>query len=599
MSLNRTLQAYLKDFKSQFSITKYDQSKAFEFFVNYLIISRKCPNAISDISDLESLCVDRNGLYGIDAIAFLVNGTLILSKEDLKQSASNDQSLEVEIIFIQTKTEEQIELGSFLKTISAVQAFLTESETYNDKNKYIDNVVSIFNELYSPNYVKRFKKGSPYCSIYFVTAAPSNDDKLTQDIIVQQEQNLTNVCEDIKKISVEMLIASDISIFYREVSNSIPVDIHFEHRLELNDIPGVQTANIGYLYVKEYLKLITDEKGEIRKRIFYENVRDYQGSSNSVNIEIRNSVKNNPDKFVILNNGVTLITRTFSQKGGNHFELMDFQIVNGCQTSYEIFYQRDKIKDSCLVPIKVICTTDKKLITNIIRSTNRQTQVPDEAFITLTEYHKDIEDLFSSLSDEMPEKIFYERRDGEYFGESLKKYQKVTLHELIRDVTAVFFQDAYIVANNNPVNIYHNRKNQLFRNEHPKEMYYVASLLASMYVKNSYSVHKHIFHYMKYYVIMVARLLITHGDISKAITDTNATKKECEVIIKCVKSGNLDRVFDESFRIVNKVFNEFCNNHNYDYRDTKRSVPRNKEFNRMVLSYTNNCVSNFKEGRSE
>lgn len=596
MSLNRTLQAYLEDFKSQFSLTKYDQSKAFEFLINYLVISRKCPNAISDVSDLEPLCVDRKGLFGIDAIAFLINGTLVLSEDDLKLYSAI-QSLDVEIIFIQAKREEEIKAGEFLKTIAAIQAFLTESKTYNDENQYIDNVVDIYNKLYSPDYVKRFAKNSPHCSIYFVTAAAGKDDELTKDVIIQQKQNLTKVCVDIKNFDVEVLIASDISIFYREVSNSIPVDIHFEHRLELNDIPGVQTANIGYLPVKEYLKLITDERGEIRKRIFYENVRDYQGNMNPVNTEIRTSVQKSPEKFVVLNNGVTLITRTFKPEGGNNFELMDFQIVNGCQTSYELFYQRNIIKDSCLVPIKIICTTDKELITNIIRSTNRQTQVPEEAFITLTEYHKELEELFTRLSDEMPEKIFYERRDGEYLGESLKKYQTVTLHELIRDVTAVFFQDAYIVANNNPVNIYHhNRKDRLFRNEHPKEMYYIASFLASMYMKNSYDTQKHIFHYMKYYIIMVARLLITHGDISKDITDKKATRKECETIIKYVKNGNLNHIFDKSFTIIDKVFTEFCNPSRYKYRDIKQSVPRNKEFNRMVLAYTNEYIKGSLDG---
>ena len=58
--------------------------------------------------------------------------------------------------------------------------------------------------------------------------------------------------------------------------------------------------------------------------------------------------------------------------------MTDFQIVNGCQTSNEIYRQREDAKD-ILIPVKIIHTTDSDLIAMIVRASNRQTTVPDEA----------------------------------------------------------------------------------------------------------------------------------------------------------------------------------------------------------------------------
>ncbi len=115
------------------------------------------------------------------------------------------------------------------------------------------------------------------------------------------------------------------------------------------------------------------------------------------------------DKFILLNNGITIVTRHFKPLGSNEYEMTDFQIVNGCQTSNEIYSQKEEAKD-ILIPIKIIHTTDSELIAMIVRASNRQTMVPDEAFITMEAYHKRLQDIFETYSKEMTLKLFYERR---------------------------------------------------------------------------------------------------------------------------------------------------------------------------------------------
>ena len=66
------------------------------------------------------------------------------------------------------------------------------------------------------------------------------------------------------------------------------------------------------------------------------------------------------------------------------YELSDFQVVNGCQTSNEV-YNCKEYASYIFVPIKIIYTTDTEIISSIVKATNRQSPVPEEAFVALTE----------------------------------------------------------------------------------------------------------------------------------------------------------------------------------------------------------------------
>lgn len=82
--------------------------------------------------------------------------------------------------------------------------------------------------------------------------------------------------------------------------------------------------------------LIEDDNGDIIRGLFYDNVRDWQ-EYNEVNTEIRETLKcAAKDMFVLMNNGITIISRTI-QPTGNRFYISDYQIVNGCQTSHVLF----------------------------------------------------------------------------------------------------------------------------------------------------------------------------------------------------------------------------------------------------------------------
>lgn len=75
--------------------------------------------------------------------------------------------------------------------------------------------------------------------------------------------------------------------------------------------------------------------------------------------------------------------------------------MNGCQTSNEIFNCK-KYASEIFVSIKIIYTIDPDIISHIVKATNRQSPVSEEAFVALDKYHKELQLLFSEYSKEMP-----------------------------------------------------------------------------------------------------------------------------------------------------------------------------------------------------
>jgi hypothetical protein len=148
---------------------------------------------------------------------------------------------------------------------------------------------------------------------------------------------------------------------YRNLKQKITREIVFERHTILPPITGVQEAYIGILPGLEYLKLIEDDDGDLNKRLFYDNVRDFQGY-NAVNQEIEATIHDakQSDRFLLLNNGVTIVAH-LANKVGAKFRLSDYQIVNGCQTSHVLFFNRKSLTTNIYLPVKLIVTSDPEV----------------------------------------------------------------------------------------------------------------------------------------------------------------------------------------------------------------------------------------------
>src|SRR5712664_4882979 len=77
-------------------------------------------------------------------------------------------------------------------------------------------------------------------------------------------------------------------------------------------------------------------------------------------------------RFVLMNNGVTIIARNMTHTGSK-FVIEDFQIMNGCQTSHVLFDHASDLDESVLIPLRLIWPKKRTLLRiSFTQRTNRR-----------------------------------------------------------------------------------------------------------------------------------------------------------------------------------------------------------------------------------
>jgi hypothetical protein len=216
-----------------------------------------------------------------------------------------------------------------------------------------------------------------------------------------------------------------------------------------------------------------NEAGNLQRSLFFDNVRDWQ-EYNSVNTGIKETLTStSPNRFVLMNNGVTVIARKMSRLSDT-FVLDDYQIVNGCQTSHVLYNERDHINDSVLIPFRLISTNDEDVTSAIIKATNRQTPVSEDQFFALDEFGKKLEIFFNSYP--ILQRLYFERRSNQYGSVTdIKQVRVVTFANMIRDFASMFLNEPH-QATRNFKRLKERVGSDIFGEHHRMEPYYVSAL---------------------------------------------------------------------------------------------------------------------------
>ena len=175
---------------------------------------------------------------------------------------------------------------------------------------------------------------------------------------------------------------------------------------------AAKEGSVGLVRLKDYYEFIQDEPGVLAERILESNVRGWQRST-PVNEQISASLEadTHQTNFWLLNNGITIITPKTAQAGHLRISIQDPQVVNGLQTSREIFNhfstasERD---DDRSVLVRVIETDDATVQDRIIKATNSQNRMMPAQLRMTDQIHRDIEEVFKRVG------FFYDRRKGFY-----------------------------------------------------------------------------------------------------------------------------------------------------------------------------------------
>lgn len=400
-------QLLIKEYiKHQSTVLQFPQeSSYFEFLAASQVLRE------DDLSDeeIENGLVGSGGDGGCDGVYLFFNDVLV-DDEYIENLKTIPHEARLRIFIIQAKNELSFRENAIMKW-KTVSANLLQ----------FDNNINQFTERYSEttlNFFQRLKDlrlklltSKVKMSFHYIYVAVA--DEIHPNVQAQADE----LCAQVHCLFPASTTTVDVHfIGASRLMELINTQATQQFNLPLADNPialGSKKDYIALVKLSEYYKFITDDSGLLRKNVFESNVRDYQGH-NTVNNEIKNTLlAPTADDFWWLNNGVTIIAEDISQSTSKQLLVVNPEIVNGLQTSNEIFnyfhsHPEKLNEENRNVLIRLLVPQNENSRDRIILATNNQTIIPAVALRSTDSIHRQIEIYFKARG------LYYDRRKNYY-----------------------------------------------------------------------------------------------------------------------------------------------------------------------------------------
>lgn len=591
------LKGYFTNFKSTFEINTNSiaekEAQAFEKFVNYTLFSLDYPGVFTaDLDLLDFVCVGGGYDTGIDGIGIKINDRLVQNIEEIQEITKASKKLNVEFIFIQSKMRPNFETAEFVSFGTGVKVFF--SEGYLPENPKIAEFRKLKDHIYSDQQIIHKLDKNPSIFLYYVGTGtePTNDNFSGTRKWLQKEiaENFYFDAVDIKIVSGKQLIK-----YCRELDNKFEVQINIIDIFPLIVAPeaDVKKAYAFTCSAKEFFKIIQKEDGLLRRSLFNDNVRDYLGNKGAVNSEIEKTIAEDPEMFLLCNNGITIVCSDFDQVRDKLVKIENPQIVNGCQTSHSLFNLKEHENINRIqILIRLISTENLKISNKIVRGTNKQNQVLDEAFEATLPFHQETLEPFF-LAFENSEKIYYERRAKQYSNDPLiMKTHIVNLRILTQTFVAAFLNapheshrhEAKLLEQYASIN----EKRVIFKEDHSPYPYYVCAMIWFMFEKffreerinSKYKTYKaHLYLVLKYSL----------GEYPPNLNKSRALEAYCQRFLGILNESDFARQIQKVLIVFDKTFELWIK------KRSRHAIKDNNDFTELLIIQCRKYFMNEKE----
>ena len=372
---------------------------------------------------------------GIDAIYIFRDGKLLAVDEDAEESRAAPR---FELIVIQSKRTPSFSESAIDKLQVSLPKLLDLTTPLQELTSlYNEDVIAWF-DRFRKSYVQSAARFPSFdVNVYYASRGFSPNSKVIRKakLLCDAIVGLFSSCT----CDVHFVTPSDL------------VEVARRQRPATLDLPLNETISttsgglVGLASISDYFDFITGSSGELRTAIFESNVRDYEGSS-GINASIRATLDDSAgDDFWWLNNGVTIVAARAAQYG-KRITLEYPQIVNGLQTSREIYEyvsraivaSEDSFRDDRAVLVRIVVPPSEASRDRIIRATNSQTAIPSVALRATDKIQRDIEEYF------LRNGWFYERRKNRYQNEGKPIARIVTIPYLAESVLAIVLKEPHL-----------------------------------------------------------------------------------------------------------------------------------------------------------
>ena len=581
MQFEPMINARINLFKAHHALSNLPDDKLFEFFVNDVILRSHQPDVgISEEAILDECSVGGADDMGIDGLAIKVNGIFVSTKQDIDELVELNKQISIEFLFIQSKNKDKLDSGEYGKFADGIIDFLAD-EHHEPHNEKIQALLQLKDYLFSDDIILRWKQ-NPIVRIYYIIFGHWRDNKhfeakankLKQDIIALQSYG---------DAFFKYIDSTELKKMCGEIENSFSAVMTVIDDFSLTEVSGVNNSLVVLLAAPELIKMVTTDEQMLRQSLFTDNVRDYQGNTD-INTDIMNTIQNSPSNFALLNNGITIVC-TSVRTGNRKITLSNPQIVNGCQTCNVLFDAYTQGLDLSKVTLlaKIIATEKDEVTSAIIRGTNSQNVVYNEAFETTRDFHKNLEEFFTVMqSDDSPNRIYYERRSRQYARDnSIPSTRIIGLKALTQSFVSVFMQSPHFGTSHEAI-LLKKYKNSIYVDGQSFYPYYTAALMCLNFEKlkrdekivRALDSHKH------HLLFIVSELI---AGVCPSINSNKNIDAYCNKILEIVSDDTAyTAVIQESFSKLQKAIAEWVRKRGQQYR---HGIKDNSAFTKFLLTY--------------
>lgn len=418
--------------------------------------------------EIETGVVGSGNDGGVDSAYIFINNEFI--PEDIDDFSPWKKGVNLELVFIQSKYSESFGEDAILKLDRTSRDLLAlENELEQFSRKYNSSLLKTIERFRTIQNALNTKIKTLKISYYYISLA-DNVHPNVESQVTQLKNTVSSFYSD-AIFKFEFIGAKELLAFVRKQPDT-------SHALSLSENPMSSQGKVFICLptIKAYFEFIKDEEGKLKRHIFESNVRDYQGKT-AVNKEIQETLENSEQEgdFWWLNNGVTILATDAKAQGGKTLIIDNPEIVNGLQTSNEIFNHFNKSPDKDdirTVLVRVIVPETAAVRDAIIKATNSQTSIPPVSLRATDKIHRDIEDYLKGRG------FFYDRRKNFYKNDGKPIDQIISLSFLSQALMAMVLQRPDTARARPSTLLKKDEEYQkIFDTNHPINLYYVATIL--------------------------------------------------------------------------------------------------------------------------
>lgn len=382
-----------------------------------------------------------------------------------------------------------------------------------------------------------------------------NDFKDVYDIIVKPitlDDVVSYISERPDDLSAEFIIDSNSVLTYEE--NPLESQKSYLVKLPLSTLVRITCSDPEKRKNKSMSDISDLRNVQLELGVLYDNVRGYLGNT-KFNKRILDTLKEDPSKFFMYNNGITITAQNIIMQSINgrkkySCKIEGFQVVNGGQSLRTIYeYKKEDFNETNLATAEVLVRLfktefDEELTNNIAEYTNSQNAISAVDLKSISNLQIQIEKYLES------ENILYIRKAG-----NVKPKDKVFTYRITMERLAQI-----IYSYNKFPDRSTNQKSQLFEKYYddifPKDNidfdFYIKLINLYKSVEDAYEKSKYKSYNQKYLYVIFLKGLYKEEPVNKFIDVIESTLKEYKKdenlsdARKLIQKGFKELLFDKA-----------------------------------------------------